>query len=108
MLSDVDFENLSRGIQPDCRDHIHVGKARAFELTGNPSMGRVLAFLTSSATTDEDLAPAGCFIEIGGFVEYAHLRKTTKPNLKAIYAVGEKVAADEKKPFMRRTFYPVA
>jgi hypothetical protein len=53
-----------------------------------------LAFLASSATTDENPAPAGCFIEIGGVVEYAHLRRTTKPNLREIYAVGEKIAAN--------------
>jgi uroporphyrinogen-III synthase len=40
-------------------------------------------------------------------VEYAHLRRTTKPNLKAIYAVGEKIAGDVKRPFIRRPYYPV-
>lgn len=108
ILNDVDFENLTVGIQPNCRDHIHMGKARAFELTRHPSLGRILAFLASSASTKEDSAPAGVFIEIGGWVEYAHLRRTTKPNFKAIYALGEKIAADEQKFFRRRTFFPVA
>jgi|GEM_PF-7034789 hypothetical protein len=106
ILSDVDVENLSLGIKPNCRDHVHAGRVRAFELSRNPRLGRLLALLASSATTKEDPAPAGCFIEIGGFVEYAHIRKTTKPNLKVIYALGEKIAADEQKPFMRRRFYP--
>lgn len=107
ILSDIDVENLSLGITPKCKDHVHMGKVRAFELTRSPRLGRLLAFLASSATTDEDPAPAGCFIEIGGFVEYAHLRRTTKPNLKVIYALGEKIADDEQKPFRRRVFYPV-
>lgn len=94
ILSDIDSENLARGVKPDCRDHLHVGKVRAFELSRCPSLGNLLAFLASSATTDENPAPAGCFIEIGGVVEYAHLRRTTKPNLREIYAVGEKIAAN--------------
>ena len=108
LLSEFDFERLSQGILPDCRDHRHVGKVEAFAISRHPQYGRPLAFLTSSATTAEDLAPAGCFVEIGGVVEYAHLRSTTKPNLKLIYAFGEQVAAKEQKPFIRRTFYPVA
>jgi hypothetical protein len=84
-----------------------MGKVRAFELTRHPSLGKLLALLSSSATTAENPASAGCFIEIGGVVEYAHLRKTTKPNLKAIHAIGEKVAADARKPFRRRIYYPV-
>jgi len=84
-----------------------MGKAKAFDLTRHPSLGKLLAFLGSSATTAEYPAPAGCFIEIGGFVEYAHLRRTTKPNLKVIYALGQKIAADKQKIFIRRTFYPV-
>jgi hypothetical protein len=107
ILSDIDFENLALGIKPNCRDHIHVGRARAYELTLHPQFGKLLAFLASSATTDEDIAPAGCFIEVGGWVEYSHLRSTTKPNLKQIYALGEKIAADERKLFRRRTHYPV-
>lgn len=107
ILNDIDLENFARGITPNCKDHIHVGRVRAFEISRHPSLGRLIAFLGSSATTDDDPAPAGCFIEIGGFVEYAHLRKTTKPNLKAIYALGERIAANEKKPFNRRTYYPV-
>jgi hypothetical protein len=70
-------------------------------------MGKILAFLSSAATTDEDLAPSGVFVEVGAFVEYCHLRRTTKPRLKAIYAVGEKIAADQQKLFRRRTHYPV-
>jgi hypothetical protein len=108
ILSDIDFENLTLGIQPNCRDHFHTGKAKAFELSRHPALGKLLAFLASSATTDEDPAPAGCFIEVGGWVEYAHLRSTTKPNLKVIYALGEKIAARERKLFRRRTDYPVA
>jgi hypothetical protein len=107
MLSDLDVENLARGIKPNCKDHIHVGRVRAFELSRHPSLGKILAFLASSATSEEDHAPAGCFIEIGDCVEYTHLRRTTKPNLKAIYTVGEKIAAHVKKPFNRRTYYPV-
>ena len=108
ILNEMDWENLQRGIKPNCRDHVHMGKVRAFDLTRHPSLGRILAFLASSATTHENPAPAGVFIEIGGFVEYAHLRRTSKPRLKSIYALGEKIAADEQKPFRRRTFYPVA
>jgi hypothetical protein len=46
------------------------------------------------------------FIEIGGYVEYCHLRKTTKPNLKRIYALGEQIAAGVNRPFLRRNYYP--
>lgn len=108
ILSDIDFENLALGIQPNCRDHFHTGKAKAFELSRHPALGKLLAFLASSATTDEDPAPAGCFIEVDGWVEYAHLRSSTKPNLKVIYALGEKIAAHERKLFRRRMYYPVA
>ncbi len=107
ILTEEDFENLSRGIQPSCRDHYHTGKSKAFDLTRSPQLGRILAFLGSPATTAENLAPSGVFIEIGGMVEYCHLRKTTKPRLKSIYALGEKIAADEQKLFIRRTSYPV-
>ncbi len=108
ILSDIEIENLALGIQPDCRDHFHTGRAKAFELSRHPALGKLLALLASSATTDEDPAPAGCFIEIGGWVEYAHLRSSTKPNLKVIYVLGEKIAARERKLFRRRTDYLVA
>ena len=107
ILREEDFDNLSRGIQPNCRDHYHTGKVKAFDLTRSPILGRILAFLGSAATIAENPAPSGVFVEVGGVVEYCHLRKTTKPNLKSIYVLGEKIAADEQKLFSRRTHYPV-
>jgi hypothetical protein len=107
MLDEVDIENLSRGIRPNCKDHLHVGRVRAFDLSRSAHLGKLLAFVSSSATTKDDPAPSGCFIEIGGYVEYTHLRRSTQPRLTSIYAIGEKIAADINKPFLRRRYYPV-
>lgn len=107
ILTEEDFENLSRGITPNCKDHYHTGKSKAFELTRHPELGEILALVASSATTKDDVAPSGVFVKVGDFVEYCHLRRTTKPKLKFIYALGEKIAAEEQKMFRRRTYYPV-
>jgi hypothetical protein len=70
-------------------------------------LGKLLALMASAATTPENVAPAGCFVEIGGVVEYTHLRKTTKPKLKAIYALGERIAAEHNLTFRRRKDYAI-
>jgi|SRR5579863_469431 len=101
------MENLSLGIRPDCRDHRHVNRTKAFEISKNPRFGRIVAVLSSSATTEENLAPAGCFVEVAGDIEYVHLRQRTKPRLNVIYTVGEQVAAERGKIFRRRSYYPV-
>jgi hypothetical protein len=105
LLDDYDFEKLSCGIKLNCKEHKHVGRVQAFELTREPRFGKLLAFLASSASTRENPAPAGCFVEIGGLVEYVHLRKSSKPNLKSVYALGERIGKEQNKPFKRRSYY---
>jgi hypothetical protein len=107
VLDVVDFENARLGIPPKCKDHRHVNRAKAFEISRNPRFGRLVGFLASAATTKDDIAPAGCFVEVAGVIEYVHLRKTTNPKLKVIYAVGERIAAQRKKVFRHRSYYLV-
>jgi hypothetical protein len=106
IIDDIDLESLSRGLKLNCKDHRHVGRVAAFEISRSPRLGRLVAFLGSAATTRDEPAPAGCFIEIGGFIEYVHLRPSTKPNLKTIYALGKRLGTERRKPFRQRTYYP--
>ena len=107
ILDEVDAQRLAEGIKPNCKDHYHTGRVKAFELCRVATLGRILVMLGSRATTEDDPAPSGVFIEIGGYVEYCHLSKTTKPNLRRIYALGKQVAAGENRPFLRRNYYPL-
>jgi hypothetical protein len=107
ILNSIDFENLSLGSQPDCRDHRHVNRVKAFEISRDPRLGKLVALVASSATTEEDLAPSGCFVEVGGVIEYVHLRRRTKVKLNLIYAAGDRIAVERKSSFKRRAYYPV-
>jgi hypothetical protein len=89
-------EKLSLGMKPDGRDHRHVSRPKAFEISGDPKFGRIVALLGSSATK-ENPAPAGCFVEVDGVIEHVHLRKSTKPKVDFIHRLGERIAAELKK-----------
>jgi hypothetical protein len=107
ILDPIDFENWSLGIKPDCKDHRHVNRVKAFEISRDPRFGNLVALLASSATTADDPAPSGCFVEVGGVIEYVHLRPRTKVRLKTIHALGERIAAEKKTTFKRRAYYLV-
>lgn len=107
VLDAIDVENQKIGIAPKCTEHRHVGRKNAFELCRSARFGKVIAFVASSATSEDNPAPAGCFVLAGGTIEYVHLRSRSKVNLKVVYALGEKLSKNLMKPFMRRTDYRV-
>ena len=96
---------MARGVKPDCREHRHVNRVDAFYLSRNPRFGKLLVLIEARVSTKENPVADGCFVEVAGSIEYVHVRKRTKPNLKAVYAIGEKVAAEQGVPSIRRKLH---
>jgi hypothetical protein len=61
--------------------------------------------IAARGSTKDNLVFDGCFVEVGGTVEYAHLRKRVRPNLKFVYDLGERIAAQRHVPFIKRKLH---
>lgn len=103
LLNEWEWEGVSRGVKPDCKEHRHVSRTNAFYVSRRAGFGELLALVQSDAKKTS--RPSGCYVEVAGTVEYVHLKKRIKLNLENIYALGEKIAAEENLKFVRRKGY---
>lgn len=100
LLDEWEWERLSRGVRPDCKEHRHVSRTNAFYMSRRAGFGELLKFVQGDAKKTSQ--PCGCYVKVGGTVEYVHLKKRIKLNLENIYVLGEKIASEEKLKFVRR------
>jgi hypothetical protein len=100
LLNEWEWEGLSRGVKPDCKEHRHVSRTNAFYMSRRAGFGEVLDFIQRDAKKTS--RPFGCYVKVAGTVEYVHLKKRIKLDLENIYSLGEKIAAEENLKFVRR------
>lgn len=103
LLNEWEWDGLSRGVKPDCKEHRHVSRPNAFYMSRRVAFGKWLAFVQSG--DKKTSRPNGCYVEVAGTVEYVHLKKRIKLNLETIYAVGERIASEQNLKFVRRKEY---
>ena len=65
-LENWELEEKQRGTQPNCRNHRHISKADAFELTGDPHYGKPLAPIFPETGGN----PCGWFVAVGKRIEF--------------------------------------
>ena len=103
LLNEWEWDGLSRGVKPDCKEHRHVSRTNAFYMSRRARFGKWLASVRSDAKKTS--SPSGCYVEVAGTVEYVHLKKRIKPDLENIYALGESIASKQNLKFVRRKEY---
>jgi hypothetical protein len=65
-LENWELEEIQRGSQPNCRNHRHISKADAFELTGDRYYGKTLAPIVPETGGN----PCGWFVVVGKRIEF--------------------------------------
>ena len=104
LLNGWEWDEWSRGVKPDCKQHRHVSRPNAFYISRQARFGKWLAFVPSDAKKTPH--PSGCYVEVAGTVEYVHLKKRVKlDDLENIFALGEKIATAKNLKFVRRKGY---
>jgi hypothetical protein len=100
LLNGWEWDEWSRGVKPDCKQHRHVSRPNAFYISRESRFGELLELVQRD--TKKTSRADGCYVKVAGTVEYVHLKKRIKPNLENIYALGERIASEHNLKFVRR------
>lgn len=99
-LNPWEVEERKRGIKPNCRNHRHISKAEAFELSGSPDYGNIVDWL--QATASGKLVFRGYFVKIAGRIEFTITLSECEPPFDQIRAKGLQLEKQFGIPFIER------
>jgi hypothetical protein len=97
-LKGWELEESKRGIKPNCRNHRHISNAEAFELSGRPSFGTILAPVSETGTAE----PFGYFVKIAGRIEFTITNPKSEPPFDQVRAKGLELEKKLGIPFIDR------
>jgi hypothetical protein len=117
-LNPWELEEAKLGIKPNCRNHRHLSRTEAFEISGRPSFGTILGTLyreakpiakwvvaefapSSSLATTGKWVPVGYFVKITGRIEFTSNSRSELP-LDQVRAKGLELAKKLGIPFIER------
>ena len=69
-LNPWEVDERERGSKPNCRNHRHISKTAAFDLSGRPHFGRILAELSFEPKGGGRAEPCGYLVKVAGRIEF--------------------------------------
>jgi hypothetical protein len=69
-LSRWEIEESRRGIKPNCRNHRHISRAEAFDLSGDPYYGTILDWIWLEGSVPAKLGCRVYFVKVAGRIEF--------------------------------------
>ena len=100
LLERWEVEELRRDLKPNCRNHRHISKAEAFELSGNPRYGKIVGLLQTRDAAKPMVG--GYFVEIAGRIEFTITNPRSEPPSDLIRAEGLRLEKRHGIPFIER------
>lgn len=101
-LNPWEVADANRGIKPNCRNHRHISKAEAFELSGRPEFGKILSTTFLKEKASSKVVLCGYFVEIAGRIEYVMAKSDPNFSIDEVRRKGLELERNLGIPFIDR------
>lgn len=101
-LNSWEIDESRRGVKPNCRNHRHISRADAFNLSGDPFYGNILDWIWLEGTVPEKLGCWVYFVKVAGRIEFTIANSELPPAFDQVRAKGLELEKKLGIPFIER------